>query len=302
MTKKTSLGGIGYIVLSSFVFSLAATFATFAADEGSNAVGTLIARFTFAAITAMVARIVVRRRVPWPSRRTCIELMSFGGVGYFLGALLYFTALERIDSSLAIVLFNCYPLFVVALSWMLFHQRPTPAVIGTLTLTLLGVGITAGEVGSGDTLAVVLCIGSALLYTTYSLGSSRSLTRTDVLTGTALVMTGAAISFWLFWLIAGSRITVTFPDTTVGWGWIILMGTITTIGGTACFFAGMNRIGASKASIVSTSEPVMAIVAGVVFLGESLSFARVVGAILVISALLLLAVLEKRSVTPVVSQ
>ena len=235
------------------------------------------------------------RGEPWPTRRTVVELLLLGGVGYFLGALFYFTALENIDSSLAIVLFNCYPLFVVFFGWVLFRHAPSARVLLTLVITLTGVGISAGEVGSGNGWSIALCVGSALLYTVYSLGSSRTLRRTDVITGTSLVLVGGAASFWLYWLVGASWVEVSFPDSLTGWSNIVLMGTMSTIGGTMLFFAGMNRIGASKASIATTAEPVMVIVAGVTILGESLNLARIIGAVIVISALVAFAIVERGS-------
>lgn len=295
MTNKASITGISFVVLSSCFFGLAPTFSKFAQDEGSTATGTLIARFTIAASIAMVGRSFLMRGEPWPTRRTVVELLLLGGVGYFLGALFYFTALENIDSSLAIVLFNCYPLFVVFFGWVLFRHAPSARVLLTLVITLTGVGISAGEVGTGNGLSIALCVGSALLYTVYSLGSSRTLRRTDVITGTSLVLVGGAASFWLYWLVGANWVEVSFPDSLTGWSNIVLMGTMSTIGGTMLFFAGMNRIGASKASIATTAEPVMVIVAGVTILGESLNLARIIGAVIVISALVAFAIVERGS-------
>ena len=302
MNSESTLLGIGCVVLSSFVYALAPSFARFASSEGSNATGTLIARFTLAALIMATARLLLLRDRPWPRRKTTIELLLFGGIGYFLGALFYFTALESIDSSLAIVIFSCYPLFVVALSWMLFKQKPTRTVLLTLSLTLTGVTITAGTIGSGNVTSILLCVGSALLYTTYALGSSRSLTRTDVLTGATLVLTGGATSFWLYWLIGGSQVTVSFPESAIGWAAIGLMGTMSTIGGTMLFFAGLRLIGAAKSSIATTSEPVFVIALGVIFLGEELSPGGLVGGIFVISALIAFALIEQHSTAVPVHQ
>lgn len=298
VTNRSSITGIGFVVLSSCFYGLAPTFAKFAQNEGSTAVGTLIARFTMAAVIALIVRRFMLREASWPTRKTTIELLLLGGIGYFLGALFYFSALENIDSSLAIVIFNCYPLFVVAFGWMFFRHKPSSRTLLVLILTISGVAISAGEVGPGNTLSVALCIGSALLYTAYSLGSSRSLTRTDVMTGTCLVLTGGALAFWLYWIIGSQWVDVSFPDTAAGWGSIVLMCVVSTIGGTLLFFAGMTRVGPAKASIATTAEPVMVIVAGVLFLGERFTVARVAGAVLVVSALLALAFIEKRS-TPV---
>ena len=295
MNNESSILGIGYAVLASLVYALAPSFARFAADEGSNAVGTLITRFTIAALIMLAIRMTILRSKEWPTRRTIVELLLLGGIGHFFGTLFYFTALESIDSSLAIVLFNCYPLFVVALTWLAFKQRPTKAVLGTLVLTLTGVAITAGELGSGNLRSILLCVGAALIYTAYALGASRSLTRTDIITGTCLVMVGASLSFWLYWIMGGSRVSVSFPDSVTGWTMIALMGTLSTIGGTMFYFSGLRLIGPAKSSVATTSEPVFAIAFGVLLLGEDLTVARVVGAIFVISALLIFSIRESRT-------
>lgn len=295
MNNQSSIHGIGYAVLASLAYALAPSFAEFASDEGSNAVGTLVTRFTIAALLMLAVRAVMVGRNGWPSRRTTIELLLLGGIGHFFGTLFYFTALESIDSSLAIVIFNCYPLFVVGLSWLVFKQRPTKAVLATLTLTLTGVTITAGELGSGNLRSILLCAGAALIYTAYALGASSALTRTDVVTGTLLVMVGASSSFWLYLLVGGSRISVSFPNSATGWMMIMLMGTLSTIGGTMFYFSGLRLIGAAKTSIATTSEPVFTIALGVLLLGEHLTTSRIVGAAFVISALWIFSVRESRA-------
>lgn len=63
------------------------------------------------------------------------------------------------------------------------------------------------------------------------------------------------------------------------------------------FFAGLNRLGSSLSSIVATIEPVLAIIAGALFLDEALTVTREIGAALVIGSLLALSVLETRTET-----
>jgi len=51
----------------------------------------------------------------------------------------------------------------------------------------------------------------------------------------------------------------------------------------ALYTFGLGRLGAGRAAIMATVEPVVAVALGVVLLGEDLTFPKVVGALLVIS-------------------
>ena len=78
------------------------------------------------------------------------------------------------------------------------------------------------------------------------------------------------------------------------------------IGGLACIallatvipivtlFASMGLIGAADTSLVSTLEPVLTITLSAIFLGERLGTAQLAGAVLVLSAVLILALSERK--------
>ena len=74
----------------------------------------------------------------------------------------------------------------------------------------------------------------------------------------------------------------------------MVFGTVTPI---LAGFAGLKRVGPSMVSVLTTLEPVLAIAAGVIFLGEDLTVNRVIGASFVIGALIALSVLEARTET-----
>ncbi|MFM9094567.1 MAG: EamA family transporter, partial [Acidimicrobiaceae bacterium] len=62
-------------------------------------------------------------------------------------------------------------------------------------------------------------------------------------------------------------------------------------------FAGMKRVGPSMLSVITTIEPVLAIMMGIIFLSEPITMPRVIGAIFVIGALIALTMLESRDET-----
>jgi drug/metabolite transporter, DME family len=78
---------------------------------------------------------------------------------------------------------------------------------------------------------------------------------------------------------------------------LFMLAAIHTTLGFALYTFGLGRLGAGRAAIVATVEPVVAVALGTALLGESLTVPKLVGASLVISGAALAQVrLRKRSV------
>jgi len=77
-----------------------------------------------------------------------------------------------------------------------------------------------------------------------------------------------------------------------GYGWLAGIALVSTVGAIGLFFAGLERVGPTAASILSTLEPVVTVMLAFLVFGESLGPTQLAG-----GALVLLAVLAVR--TPV---
>jgi drug/metabolite transporter (DMT)-like permease len=225
-----------------------------------------------------------------------------GAIGYSGAAFFYFTAIENMSTGVSIVIWYIYPVFVVLIGWAVFKTRPKRQTIFSLISAMIGVAITAGQPGNATTKGVILVLLSSLTYTFYTLSGSRAFKKTDLYTGVTFVMTGAATAFWLYWLLAPSSTPVMFPQHTSGWVWIGTLAIFSTVLSTSTLFAGLKILGPNTTSVVNTVEPVLNIVAGILFLNEIFSLQQGVGAVFVIGALVYLGVHETRSQPPVVLQ
>jgi drug/metabolite transporter (DMT)-like permease len=96
----------------------------------------------------------------------------------------------------------------------------------------------------------------------------------------AYISTFAALSFLLFGLANRS---LHFDFSWATWGVIAGVVIFSTILAMASFFAGMERIGATRASILSTVEPVVTIGCSALLLGDRLSWLQGVGSLLVLA-------------------
>jgi len=300
--KNPNSLGVALIIVSSIGFGLAPTFATFSYRNGGNAVGTLLARFTVATLLMLIVRKVSSRQAKWPRPLLFGQLFLLGALGYFTATILYFTAIQNIDSGLAITIFYCNPVIVVLLSWWLLGNKPSRIIVWCLVSTLIGVTIAAGQVGNADTISVILVLIVAVEYAFYMIISSKVLPKVDLFTGVTIVMFGAASSFAIYALFAPSSVEVIFPNAINGWVSVLMLTVVATVIPTATLYAGMNLIGTGKTAVIQTFEPVASILAGVIFLSEPLTLPRIIGATFVIGAVGVLATAESRSSARIIHQ
>ena len=296
MPTRSRAFGVVFVLIASVGFGLAPTFANFSFDHGADAVGILLARFTIASLLMLCVRPIFMRGTPWPSGRISFQIFLLGAIGFFLGTLMYFTALKHIDSGLAVVIFYSNPVFIVLLSWWVNKHKPNRVVVICLLLTIVGIVITVGQVGDGNLTSVILVLGASLEYSIYMIISVRVMPKTDLFTGVNLVMIGSATSYALYWLLAPSSVTAHFPSDTTGWLNAVFLGVFSTACATVALFAGVKIVGAAVSSVIMTFEPVVAIFAGSLFFAEELTATRLIGAGFVIGAVLAISVIESREV------
>lgn len=299
MRKNPNVLGVALIIISCIGFGLSPTFANFAYRGGASVVGTLLARFSVATLLMLAVRQFSSKETKWPPPKLFLQIFLLGAFGYFIATLLYFTALKNIDSGLAIIIVSCGPVIVVLLSWWLLGSKPSRIIVFCLASTTVGVVIAAGQVGGGDMLSVILVLIVAVEYSFYIVFSSQILPKVDLLTGVTIVMFGAATSYVIYYFVAPPSVEINFPTSTNGWISVILLAVVATVLPTAMLYSGMKLIGTGKTAVLQTFEPVSSILAGVIFLGEPLTVARVIGAIFVIGAVGSLAASESRDKTTI---
>ena len=281
--------GIIFILISGAAFGLLPWFARTAYDHGTEPLGMLAVRFTFASILLLVVHSFRKKDIPLPSKKLSIQLFLLGAVGYAPQATFFFFGVERIDTSLATVIFYTYPAFVVLASWVVFRHTPSVRMTVCLIVAVLGTALTAGQISTGSGLGVALMFGAAIWYTGYILISSKITGQSGAFVSLTYVMVGAAVSHLL--LLALLRPSL--PQDTTGWLAVFAAAIISTVVAMGFFFAGVSRIGPGEAAVFSTIEPVVSIAVGVYALDENLTTTRIVGALCVLVSVAVLAQLSR---------
>ena len=300
--RRATGAGTGVILLlvGSVGFALAPTFSSLARDDWAGSLGALLRRFAIATLLMFALRPVLARGSRLPRGMLFARLFAMGAIGYFLAAALFFTALRTMDSGLAIVIWYCNPILVVVAAWIFRGTRPGRVLVLCVLLSVTGVGVAAGQLGGAELPAVLYVLGSSVAYVFYTLTGERVLHHTDLVSATAVVFLGATCSLAL--LGASGLGDFAGPEGAAGWIAILGFAVVATVIPTVLMFEGLRRIGAGKASVVGAVEPVSTILFGVAILGESITVLRVIGATLVIAAVVILALGENRAAIAVTAQ
>ena len=277
---------------SAAAFGAMAVFGKLAYDEGAT-VGTLLAvRFGLAAVMfwgLVLAGGAVRELRALAGRDVSLGL-ALGGCGYAIQAGCYFAALQRIDASLLSLLLYTFPAIVAVAAVVLGRERLESRRLVALGLASGGLALVVAGAGAGalDPLGASLGLGAALVYSTYILVSEGIAGRVSPRLLSALVCTGAAVALTVATALLGDL----RPGdvTAAGWGWLACLAVVSTVGAISMFFAGLDRVGPTSASILSTVEPVVTVVLAFLVFGETLAAVQLAGGVLVIAAVLALAV------------
>jgi drug/metabolite transporter (DMT)-like permease len=268
----------------SIAYATTPTFAKLVYEGGGDAVGLLATRFPIAAL-AFAAILALRRRlraVPWRD-----PLLALAVGIYFLQALSFFLAVDRIDAGLTVLLLYTYPALVMAAGALFLGEPVSGRLLRVLALVLVGVTLAVGLSGRPDALGVAFGFSAAVLFAAFFLLAKTLMERRGLgsMELTGLVYVGCTPCY----LAAGLVVGMQLPDEPGGWAALALTIAIGTIVAAGLLFAGLRRLPANVASLLTTIEPVAGILLAAIVLGEHLGPLQGVGVVMVVVALLQLA-------------
>jgi drug/metabolite transporter (DMT)-like permease len=269
---------------SAAAFGAMGIFGKLAYAEGAT-VGTLLAaRFVLAAalLWGFAAGSRSIRRLRALPRRDVALALALGAVGYSAQAGSYFAALDRLDASLLSLLVYTFPAIVAVAAVAIGRERASLRT--TLALSLASAGLVlvlaGAAAGALDPLGTALGLTAALIYSAYILSSEGVAERIGPVALSTLVCTGAAATLTVGALADGQLDLGSVSA--AGYGWLAGIAVVSTVGAVGLFFAGLQRVGPTAASILSTLEPVVTVGLAFAVFGESLGGAQLAGAALVL--------------------
>ncbi len=282
--------GILLIAISAASFGTLAIFGRLLYADGLDTFTMLFLRFSFAA--CIMALILLLRKERFPRGKILLQLIGMGALGYVGQSFSYLSAIKYASAGLVALLLYLYPMFVFILSAIVLREKVTWLKVVALLLALVGTALTVDPAG-GQLPGILLAISAALIYSLYIIVGTNVMKHVSAIQSSLMIFASAGAVYGILMAANGAH----FPSSSSGWLGISGIVLIATVIPVATFLAGLERIGPTNASMLSTLEPVVTVLlAGLIF-GERLETITILGGSLILVAVILLTRSEVRAET-----
>jgi len=278
--------GILFIILSAISFGIMPILAKLSYRGGANTYTTLFLRFFFAAI--MLLYYLRSKGISLKLARKQLFLVIIIGVfGFTLSSISLFMSYNYISIGMATMIVYTYPAIVTLLSYLFYKEKIYPRKIVSLTISTIGIFvlIDRGSV-SFNLIGIILAGIAAVMYSLYVLGASHKEFRViNSYVLTFYISCASAVMMFMAAITTGNfNMHISFYALVA----ILLLALISTVVALMAFLEGVRIIGPSKASILSTIEPIVALTLGIIILGEPISVRIIIGSIMIVTSVVIL--------------
>ncbi|WP_373453620.1 DMT family transporter [Paucisalibacillus globulus] len=233
-----------------------------------------------------------------------LYLQSLKDLKYFIGTGIFsiiffnycmFTAIELSTIPVATALLYTGPAFVTIFSYFLFKESFTKqkliALMGTLLGTCLVVGLLPLNLISVPMASILFGIGSGVGYALYSIFSKYALKKYSSLSITTFTFIIASVTLIPFFPFQEKIQLLIEPEVLF---YVFGLGLFPTAIAYIVYTYGLNKTEASKASILTTIEPVVATLIGIFIFQEAFTFVQMIGMSLIIGAVIFMQTKQKK--------
>lgn len=181
-------------------------------------------------------------------------------------------------------LLGCTSVFVPLLC-ALKSRKWTLRILLAAAVSVSGIGLMTLQSGFRLRPGDLFCMLSALLYSFYIILAGGFLRNDNPLRIGVIQFSGAAAAAGAGALISGE--TAFLPSTLPVWGEILFLGIFCSAAGFMLQMSAQKKLSPEYVSLLYSSEPVFAMILGLIFLAEPLSAGRLGGAALILCGILL---------------
>ena len=253
-------------------------------QEGMNTAAVLFNRYLGG--TFILAIIMLCNGMPFRlSKRQILPVLSMGilmlGSSYTL-----FASYSYMDTGLASSLLFVYPVMVVALNAVCFHERVTLPIASSVTLSLLGIALLSQSGDGGiSIIGLLLILTSALSWALYMIAINLPmLAGVQSVTLVFYIMLIDVLSYAAMLPFQSGPI---LPRSTLTWACatgLAVIPTIVSFFGTAL---AIRLVGSTPVAILGALEPLTAVLFGVTIFGEPFTLRFACGVLCIILAVMI---------------
>lgn len=231
----------------------------------------------------------------WQGKSNFIRMAAFTFFGLIMCQYAYFRAIELSDAGTATVLQYLSPAMILVFTCLKNKKMPMVAEVVAIILAIGGTFViaTGGKVSSLAVSPQALFWGiiAGVFLACYSIIPVPLLKTADTPTvlGWGMLIGGAVLMPVFRPWESMPEITFSLIAALAG---VIILGTVVAY---TFYLEGIHLIGATKASIISSIEPVAATVISAVWLGTDFSVADIIGFIMIISTIFIISLHKNKA-------
>lgn len=240
-------------------------------------------RAILAAVLIGAFLLITGQKLPLRQLGRELPLLLFSGIAMGINWVLLFEAYKYTTVAISTLSYYFAPVIVTAVCPFLFKEKLTKKQFLCFLMSTLGLSLVIGitDLGSGgnDLLGVAFGLGAAVFYATVIL-LNKFIKGVAGIQRTFLQFL-AAVCILLPYVLLSGGISLGNMDST-GWICLLIVGLIHT-GITYClYFSSLKELPGQEAAILSYIDPLVAVVIGVLVLGEPLSWQQLIGGSLIL--------------------
>lgn len=295
--KKQFWVGIGIGILGVALFSSKAVMVKLAYQYNVDAITILLLRMLFAFPFYVVIAFKYTKGNQQITKKDYAWLLLFGLVGYYLASYFDFVGLSYIKASLERIILFLYPTIVLILNRIFLKKPITKVQVLAILLTYIGVVIAFVDElefsGNNVYKGVFFIVLSAITYASYLVGSGWLIPKFGVAKFTANAMLVSCFSVFIHFAIISDVNLLGLPWQVYTYGFLIAV--FSTVIPSFLVSKSIKMISSSNFAIVAGVGPISTIILATIFLNESLTFLQIIGALVVITGIVILSLKKEKN-------
>ena len=284
--SSTDQTAIWFVFISTVALAFKGVFAKFAYVSEMSVDALLLLRFGIAAPLFWVGVYFLARKSPKLTLSQW-KACSFAGLMFFFATYCDFTAISKVGVSVSRLILFTFPMMVMLINAIILRKPPTGHQWVVFLVTYVGIGMVMLPDGftslkGFDWAGASWALGSAFTYAVYLVTSQEIMKKLGSVRFTAA---SGTVTLFLMVLVVPMVTDIqqlAFPMEGVFWGFVI--ATVCTVLPFFMLFEGIKRCGATQASLITLTGPIITVIAAWLILDETLSSLQMLGAVVTISA------------------
>lgn len=316
--------GTVFVIISAVIFGCMPMAAKFIYAEGCSSASLTLYRYSLALpvlflMAVLEQRAGIDKKGKSSGRRNCIGAEEGAGaqegllclfksvihlsafqrkqflilsLGFCMTPLLLFASYNYISSGSATTIHFSYPVFVILAFTLIFREKASAMKKASVVFCILGLLLFYEPGQKEGAVGILLALASGVTYTFYMMFFDRSVLK-FIKPFTTNFHLSLVSSILVFLYTIGTR-SFTLLHSPKSWAMAFGFSFMLCVVACVLFQIGIALIGAQKASILSTFEPITSIVIGVICFQEKVGIKTGLGVLLILTAVLMITLFDNK--------